>query len=309
MASTAYPVLQTRKGNWRSRSHYRIKGLNFPSRDTNDPAKLEQFLSNFQTKTDDVFVVSYPKSGTTWTQEIVWQIHNEGKVSLEGIGRRVPYLEFATVEHSDTKKPDFEALSSPRLIKSHLTADIIPKGSDESSRCKYIYVSRNPKDVCVSMFFFLKSMARVETITENAYNGPWEFFVNLFIEGDVLYSKWNDHVLSWWKHREDPNVLFLKYEEMQKDLRSHVRRIADFLQKPLSDEIIDRIAEQCTFKGMMRNPKPFKITEGDDEIGLMLRKGVVGDWKNYFTPEMNERFEKEVLAKLKGSGLEFEFEP
>ena len=60
---------------------------------------------------------------------------------------------------------------------------------------------------------------------------------------------------------------------------------------------------------MMRNPKPFKITEENDEIGLMLRKGVVGDWKNYFTPEMNERFEKEVLTKLKGSGLEFEFEP
>ncbi|XP_044181976.1 sulfotransferase 1E1-like [Acropora millepora] len=125
----------------------------------------------------------------------------------------------------------------------------------------------------------------------------------------VPYSKWNDHVLSWWKHREDPNVLFLKYEDMQKDLPSHVRRIADFLQKPLSDEIIDRIAEQCTFKEMMRYPKTFKIIEGDDEIGLILRKGVVGDWKNYFTPEMNERFEKEVLAKLKGTGLEFEFEP
>ena len=88
-----------------------------------------------------------------------------------------------------------------------------------------------------------------------------------------------------------------------------MRRIADFLQKPLSDEIIDRIAEQCTFEGMMRNPRNYKIIDGDDESGLFLRKGVVGDWKNYFTPEMNERFEKEVLAKLKGSGLEFDFEP
>ena len=88
-----------------------------------------------------------------------------------------------------------------------------------------------------------------------------------------------------------------------------MRTIANFLQKPLSDEIIDRIAEQCTFKGMMRNPRIFKVTDGDDEIGLILRKGVVGDWRNYFTPEMNERFEKEVLAKLKGSGLEVEFEP
>ncbi|XP_015777139.1 PREDICTED: estrogen sulfotransferase-like isoform X1 [Acropora digitifera] len=307
MAGTAYPVLQTRNGNWRSLAHYRIKGMNFPARDTNDPAKLEQFLSNFQTKSDDVFVVSYPKSGTTWTQEIVWQIHNEGKVSKEIIGRRVPYLEFVTVEY--TEKPDFEALPSPRLIKTHLTADAIPKGSDESSRCKYIYISRNPKDISVSLFLFIKGMTGAENTMENAYNGPWEFFVDLFIEGDVPYSKWNDHVLSWWKHREDPNVLFLKYEEMQKDLPSHVRRIADFLQKPLSDEIIDRIAEQCTFKEMTRNPKTFKVTEGDDEIGLILRKGVVGDWKNYFTPEMNERFEKEVLAKLKGTGLAFEFEP
>ena len=88
-----------------------------------------------------------------------------------------------------------------------------------------------------------------------------------------------------------------------------MRRIADFLQKPLSDEIIDRIAEQCTFEGMMRNSRNYTIIDGDDESGLVLRKGVVGDWKNHFTPEMNERFEKEVLAKLKGSGLEFEFEP
>ena len=63
MASTAYPVLQTRKGNWRSLSYYRIKGLNIPTLNTGDPAKLEQYLDNFQTKSDDVFVASYLKSG------------------------------------------------------------------------------------------------------------------------------------------------------------------------------------------------------------------------------------------------------
>ena len=138
-------------------------------------------------------------TGTTWTQELVWQIHNEGKFSKDNIGRRVPFLEFATVDI--TTKPDFEALPSPRLIKSHLTADIIPKGSDESSRCKYIYVSRNPKDVCVSLFFFIKDMMGAETITENAYDGPWECFVDLFIEGDGgLDYYWNTKFFLFENH-------------------------------------------------------------------------------------------------------------
>ena len=82
--------------------------------------------------------------------------------------------------------------------------------------------------------------------------------------------------------------------------------IANFLNKPLSDELINRIAEQCTFKNMKKNEISYKIR--DEESSLLLRKGVVGGWKNYFTPELNERFEKEVSEKLKGTGLEFDFE-
>ena len=83
--------------------------------------------------------------------------------------------------------------------------------------------------------------------------------------------------------------------------------IAEFLNKPLSDELINRIAEQCTFKGMTKNAASFKISEKDDGA-MLLRKGVIGDWKNYFTPEQNERIEKKVLEKLDGSGLEFDYE-
>ena len=85
--------------------------------------------------------------------------------------------------------------------------------------------------------------------------------------------------------------------------------IADFLHKPLSDELISRIAEQCTFKGMKENEISFKIRD-KQESSLLLRMGVVGGWKSYFTPELNARFEKEVLAKLKttGLGLVFDFE-
>ena len=83
----------------------------------------------------------------------------------------------------------------------------------------------------------------------------------------------------------------------------------DFLHKPLSDESISRIAEQCTFRGMKENEISLKRRD-EQESSPFLRKGVVGGWKSYFTPELNERFEKEVLAKLKTtpSELVFDFE-
>ena len=82
--------------------------------------------------------------------------------------------------------------------------------------------------------------------------------------------------------------------------------IADFLHKPLSDESISRFAEQCTFKGMKENEISLKIRD-EQESSPLLRKGVVGGWKFYFTPELNERFEKEVLAKLKTTPSELVF--
>ena len=86
---------------------------------------------------------------------------------------------------------------------------------------------------------------------------------------------------------------------------SNVRRIAKFLDKPLTD-VINRIAEQCTFEGMMKNASNYWL-EGTAEGPKLLRKGEVGDWKNYFTPELNEMFENEVMMKLRGTGLEFDF--
>ena len=83
--------------------------------------------------------------------------------------------------------------------------------------------------------------------------------------------------------------------------------IASFLNKPLSDDLINLITEQCTFNGMMKNKASY-LLRGKEDGPTILRKGVVGDWKNYLNPELNERFENEVLAKLKGSGLELDFE-
>ena len=89
------------------------------------------------------------------------------------------------------------------------------------------------------------------------------------------------------------------------DLLSAVKATAEFVKKPLSDEVIQRIVHQCTFAEMAKNPASYQVLPGIDDLKY-LRKGEVGDWKNHLTPEINEKFEAEFIAKVKERGLEFE---
>lgn len=128
--------------------------------------------------------LSFFLSGTTWVTEIVWQIYNNGQISGESILCRVPFLEMAT--HKHFLRNDLKTLPSPRLIKSHLPYSIIPKSSDMNTQCKYIYIVRNPKDVAVSFFHFEESRKAYD----DEYNGPWEFFSKLFMNGNGKFSCW-----------------------------------------------------------------------------------------------------------------------
>lgn len=114
-------------------------------------------------------------SGTTWVQEVVWQIFNEGQVKSTYFRERVPFLEWAT--HPLAEHPDINTLPSPRILKTHLPYNTVPKIANEDSKCKYIYVARNPKDVAVSYFKFVTSLAE-------RCKGPWEFYIKLFLEGN-----------------------------------------------------------------------------------------------------------------------------
>lgn len=89
-------------------------------------------------------------------------------------------------------------------------------------------------------------------------------------------------------------------------MSSSVRLIAEFLNRPVTEYTINKIAEQCSFQGMKENESRY-LPEGREAGPTVLRKGKIGDWKNYFTPDLNEKFENEVLDKLRGTGLQFDF--
>nr|XP_054767524.1 sulfotransferase 1C2A-like [Lytechinus pictus] len=174
-----------------------------------------------------------------------------------------------------------------------------------------IYVARNPKDTAVSMYHFCNYVPNLPSYES------WDVFFEEFLADRAPEGSWFENVLPWWRRRNHPNVLFLKYEDMKKDLPGAVRQIAEFMGKSLSDDVIAKIAEASTFKAMKNNPSSnpdTMIMKGIEQAGMekpkdksFMRKGVVGDWKNYFTDDQNKRFDELHEKQMAGSGLEFEF--
>ena len=179
-------------------------------------------LKDLELYPDDVWVVTYPKCGTTWTQQIVRLIRNNGVQDDVRISTAVPWLEAGPPRFS----VNVEKLPRPRAFKSHYPYDIFPCGPPHTTPCKYIYVTRNPKDVAVSLYFQMKSLF-IPGI-------EWDDYWRKFVAGEVEFGNYFDHLLSWLPHKDDKNVLFLKYEDMKRDLPGAVSTIASFIGAVMS---------------------------------------------------------------------------
>ena len=156
---STFPVLQESEGEWTSDKTVELLGLRIPAYFVPDPQLLHDFITGFQTRPDDVFVVG-------WVQEIVWQIYHNG----------VPFVKEAA--NPDSTQPDVKTLPRPRLLKTHLSYEAIPKAKNNNTSCKYIYIAHNPKDAAVSSYKFVKSLG-----SSTGLNAPWEYYMKLFIEG------------------------------------------------------------------------------------------------------------------------------
>lgn len=258
-------------------------------------------LNSFELRPDDVWVVSYPKSGTTWVQQIVKLLRNGGKDDGRKITDAIPFVDSVTKDPIFYYQVNLHELPFPRAFKSHFTYDVMPCGLPSTKPCKYIYVARNPKDVVVSLFHFLQAHKVLPPDVK------WGDFLSMYMKGDVGYGSWFDHVLGWWAHKDDPNVLFLKYEDMKKDLNGSVQKIATFIGCTVNKEQLEAVVKQCEFQSMKSNPQANYTWESAHQANSFMRKGVVGDWKNHFTDEESAQFDTLCAEKMDRTGLVFDF--
>ena len=131
-----------------------------------------------------------------------------------------------------------------------------------------------------------------------------------FMNSDVPFGDYFDHVLSWWSHPTDNNVLIVAYEDMKRDLPGNVALIAKFISHDLDQEVIDKIACQTTFKNMQGDPGAnysWAANRRDPNAPPFMRKGEVGDWRNYFTPEQSSQMDARIVERTAATGLDFTY--
>ncbi|VTJ67163.1 Hypothetical predicted protein [Marmota monax] len=278
---------------------FEFKGYNFER--SLVKMHIVQSADDFEIRDDDVFIVTYPKSGTVWTQQILSLIYFEGhRNRTEDIKTidRAPFFEY------NNHNLDFTKIPSPRIFSSHLPYYLVPKGL-KNKKAKILYIYRNPKDVLVSFFHYSNWVA----ILKNSET--FENYIKMFLDGQVVGSRWFDHIKGWYEHRHDFNILFMSYEDMKKDLRSAVLKICRFLEKELSEEVVDTVVKQASFQNMKTNPQANYNDIVKQEMGVrnnegnFLRKGTIGDWKHHFTVEQNERFDQIFQREMKDFPLKF----
>lgn len=280
---------------------------------------------NYEPSADDVFVVTYPKCGTTWMIEMVMLILRKGKVPLESHDyfNASPFLELVGSEAIKT-------MSRPGCLKTHLPFDLIPF----SPQAKYIYVARHPKDCAVSFYHHSKFFP-----SYHFTNGTFEEFFEHFINGDVYFSDYFDHLLSWYDQRHCPNVFFTTFEDMKRDSRGTILKVAKFLGEEYSnlleedEKLLEEIARKSSFQYMQNNVNgmmndmmahPWDIVHdpsipegvrfwakvtaeaqeaGERSIGQFMRAGGNSDGKIYFSAEQETRFRQRTAEKTRNSDV------
>jgi hypothetical protein len=253
----------------------------------------------------DVFVCAGFKSGTTWALQIATQITYRGAAEFSNIHHVVPWPDAPSVMQTQiipltNDSPRQCAPTGLRIIKSHLAQEDIPY----STAARYIVVVRDPKDVIVSGYHFLKSMVfgpLMPTVNH---------WVHLFLRGETGHASWGRHLAGFWRIRDRTNVLFLTFESMKRDMPATVARIAEFMGVELTDAELAAVVQASSWQAMKQAQDKFDPGQILPWSGrnYFLRRGQSGGSSELLTPAMQKHIDDNCRAELRQLGCDFPFD-
>jgi len=286
----------------------------------------------------DIFICSYPKSGTTWMQNIVYQLLvatqslKKALPPLQHISDYAPFFEIDPHwkddcdENTDAIQQAHEVLGY-RMFNTHLRYDMMPRSTDNLYRA--IYVVRDGRDVCTSFYHHMVN----QHVDDGGFpTDDFDEFFQAFLNGEATFGKWTHHLASWLpqyydqqeqdetKNENDttPNkpttipkcrILLVRYEDLKQNLNKELQRVAEFLQltplleQPHDGAVWQSILEKVSFSYMRQHqslfhPRSVRWKEGYN----FIRKGTVGDhatlWSEQHCQEFDARTQKDLKELL-----------
>ena len=124
----------------------------------------------------------------------------------------------------------------------------------------------------------------------------------------LCFGDYWHHLKTAYEMRDNPNVKIVWYEEMRKDLPKVIRDLCVFLGYELSGEKVQALKEHVSIDNMRRINVEQAADYHKKWAARHFRKGIVGDWKNYFEGEKLEEWDKWIEECLKGTGIQMAFE-
>lgn len=230
---------------------------------------------------DDLFIVSYPKSGNTWTRFLLGNlIYQDEPVTFRNVEARIPSIYLYS---------DRQLLRLPRIFKSHDCFD--PRYR------KVVYIVRDPRDVAVSAYHY---SIKVKLLQDSC---PMEDFVPLFMSGtfgsgllaDPRWGSWYDNVSSWLAMRHNRKFLLLRYEDMLEDAARELYKVADFLEIAAAPERIARAVKLSSADEMREMERSqsneWQLTKQTRQDKPFVRKARAGGWKSEMSRTASSRVE------------------
>jgi aryl sulfotransferase len=253
----------------------------------------------------DVIVATYAKSGTNWMMQIAHQLLFHGKGEFNHIHDVAPWPDSPPPlgKYAIPVEDPVVWTASPekrRVIKTHLNWELIPYA--ESAR--YIAVIRDPKDVFVSNYFFAKALGGAAIPSLDTW---YRLFVS---ESFPLGGSWAVNTAGYWAQRKRANVLVVSFKSMKRDLAGTVRRVAEFLDVRVGDDVLESVCEQAGFgymKGIDSRFSVWKMTPWRSH-GTMVRKGVQGGSSELLSAEQQRHIDQYFMGELKRLGCDLPYD-
>lgn len=256
---------------------------------------------------DDIIIATYAKSGTTWMQQIVAQLLFDGDPGL-AVAEMSPWVDLR-VPPKSVKLPLLEAQTHRRFMKTHLPVDALRY----APQAKYLYIGRDGRDVVWSMY---NHHVNANQSWYDALNGTpgrvgppiepppadirqyWREWFDR--DGHPFWPFW-ENVRSWWAIRDLPNVKFVHFADLKKDMAGEIRGIADFLGIEIDEARWDDILTHCSFEWMKKNATktvPLGGAFWDAGAEVFINKGVNGRWTESLTPAEAAAYEERSRSEL-----------